>query len=79
MQEAQCGNEGYNRRGDILVSTKEDLLNVDVSVTHPAVHTVRVKASKIPGTAAEELDKAKTRTHKQKGIATQAIHLCRVV
>ena len=57
MQDLQCGDEGYGRRGDILVSTMEDLLNVDVSVTHPAMHSVRVKASTTPGAAAEDRDK----------------------
>jgi hypothetical protein len=67
MQELQCGDEGYGRRGDILVSTLEDLLNVDVSVTHPAMHSVRVKASKTPGAAAEERDKQKRRYHEKNG------------
>lgn len=67
MQDLQCGDEGYGRRGDILVSTMEDLLNVDVSVTHPAMHSVRVKASKTPGAAAEERDKAKKRYHEKNG------------
>lgn len=67
MQELQCGDEGYGRRGDILVSTLEDLLNVDVSVTHPAMHSVRIKASKTPGAAAEERDKAKKRYHEKNG------------
>ena len=67
MQDLQCGDEGYGRRGDILVSTMEDLLNVDVSVTHPAMHTVRVKASKTPGAAAEERDKQKRLYHQKNG------------
>jgi hypothetical protein len=65
MQELQCGDEGYGRRGDILVSTMEDLLNVDVSVTHPAMHMVRVKASRTPWAAAEERDKANRYFHEK--------------
>ncbi len=67
MQDLQCGDEGYDRRGDILVSTLEDLLNVDITVTHPAMQTVRVKASKTPGAAAEERAKAKRRYHEKHG------------
>jgi hypothetical protein len=67
MQELQCGDEGYGRRDDILVSTMEDLLSVNVSVTHPAMHTDRAKASKTPDAAAEERDKAKKRCHEKNG------------
>jgi hypothetical protein len=45
----------------------EDLLSVNVSVTHPAMHTVRAKASKTPDAAAEERDKAKKRYHEKNG------------
>lgn len=67
MQNLQCGDDGYGRRGDILVSTLEDLLNVDIAVTHPAMQTVRAKASKTPGAAAEERAKAKRRYHEKNG------------
>ena len=67
MQGLQCGDRGCGRKGDILVSTMEDLLNVDVSVTHPAGHSYRVGASKTPGAAAEERDKQKRRYHEQNG------------
>jgi hypothetical protein len=46
-----------------LVSTLEHLLNVDTSVTHPAMASTRINASKIPGAAAEECDKARKRHH----------------
>jgi hypothetical protein len=91
MQELQFGNEGdcrhgdflvstmedegHGRRGDSLVSTMEDLLNVVVSVTHPAMHTVRVKASNTPGAAAEERDKAKKRYLEKKGTPDCSLRL----
>jgi hypothetical protein len=43
-----------------LGKTLEDVLNADVAVTHQAMPSVKVKASKTPEAAAtEERDKAK--------------------
>jgi hypothetical protein len=56
MQDWHCGDEGQGRRGDILVNTLEDLLDVELFMTHPAMQTDRVKANKTPGAAWEEFD-----------------------
>jgi phage head maturation protease len=66
MQDLQFDDEGYSRRGNILVSTLEDLLPVDVFVTFPAMHSVRVKAVKTSEAAVEEREKVKMHYHEKK-------------
>jgi hypothetical protein len=67
MQDLQFDDEGYSKRGDIRVSTLEDLLHVDVFLTDPAMHSVRVKAVKTSGAAVEEREKVKMHCHEKKG------------
>ena len=35
LKDLRFGDGGYGMRGDVLVSTLEDCLNVDVVITHP--------------------------------------------
>lgn len=67
LKHLQLGDEEYGKRGDILLSTLDDLINVDISITHPASATLRGKASRTPGAAAEARDKAKVRDHAKNG------------
>jgi hypothetical protein len=46
------GESGYGKRGDILHSTLDDLINVDISIVHPASDTMRGKACKAMAAAA---------------------------
>ena len=50
-------------RGDVLVSTLEDVLNVDVVITHPASKTLRGRSSRTPGAAARVAEENKRRHH----------------
>ena len=49
--------------GDVLVSTLEDCLNVDVVITHPASRTLCGRASRTPGAAAPVAEENKRRIH----------------
>jgi hypothetical protein len=57
------GDDGYGKRGDVLVSSLDDLLNVDITVTHPASYSMRSRASKEPGAAARVAEENKRRVH----------------
>ena len=57
------GDPGYGKRGDVLVSTVDDLLNIDVTVVHPASSSMRSRVSREPGNTAREAEKKKRRDH----------------
>ena len=57
------GDPGYGKRGDFAVSTVDDLLNIDVTVVHPASSSMRSRASREPGITAREAEKKKRRDH----------------
>jgi hypothetical protein len=61
------GDDGYGKRGDVLVSTLDDVLNIDVVITHPASRTLRSRASKEPGAAARVAEENKRRDHASGG------------
>ena len=63
----KAGDDGYGKRGDILVSKLADVLNKDVSITHPASDTMRGPASKQIGAAAAARDEAKRNDHAKHG------------
>jgi hypothetical protein len=50
-------------RGDVLVSTLDDVLNVDVVIAHPASKTLRGRASRTPGAAERVAEDNKRRHH----------------
>ena len=56
------GDDGYGMRGEVLVSTLEDCLNVDVVITHPASTTLRDRASRTPGAVACGAEENKRRS-----------------
>jgi hypothetical protein len=58
---------GYAQRGDVLVSTLDDLVNVDITVTHPASATMRSRASVDPGAAAKAAEANKHLVHACEG------------
>ena len=57
------GDPGYGKRGDVTVSTVDDLLNIDVTVVHPASRSMRSRASREPGITAREAEKKNRRDH----------------
>ena len=63
LKDLRFGDDGYGMRGDVLVSTLEDCLNVDVVITHPASRTLRGRASRTPGAAARVAEENKRRSH----------------
>jgi len=63
----QPGDTGYGQRGDILVPLMDDILNIDVSVTHPASQEYRDAACRRPGAAAERRDTKKMNDHAKDG------------
>ena len=63
----RMGDKGYGMRGDILLSTLDDLINVDTTITHPANKTTRAAASKTAGAAAAAREKTKLRDHARDG------------
>ena len=63
LKNMSVGDKGYGQRGDVLVSTLDDLLNVDVVVTHPASFSRRDRASREPGSAAKVAEASKRSTH----------------
>jgi hypothetical protein len=67
LKDLKFGDVGYGKRGDILLSTLDDLLNVDISIVHPASDTLRGKASKVMGAAAAARDEAKRNDHAKHG------------
>jgi hypothetical protein len=46
LNHTQFREDGYGKWRDILVSTKDDLVDVDTCVTHSACDTCRATASK---------------------------------
>jgi hypothetical protein len=67
LKNLRVGDLGYGQRGDVLVSTLDDLVNVDITVTHPASATMRGRASKVPGAAAKAAEDSKHRSHARDG------------
>jgi hypothetical protein len=63
LKDLRFGDVGYGQRGDVLVSTLDDLLNVDIVVTHPASYSMRSRASREPGAAAKVAEAKKRSTH----------------
>lgn len=63
LNDLRYGDAGYGKRGDVLVSTVNDLLNIDVVVTHPACDTYRKAAAKHPGSANRKAEDRKRRDH----------------
>jgi hypothetical protein len=63
LKNLSFGDVGYGQRGDVLVSTLDDLLNVDIVVTHPASYSMRSRASREPGAAAKVAEAKKRSTH----------------
>lgn len=63
LKDLRYGDAGYGKRGDVLVSTVNDLLNIDVVVTHPACDTYRAAAAKRPGAANRVAERRKQRGH----------------
>ena len=63
LKDLRYGDAGYGKRGDVLVSTVNDLLNIDVVVTHPASATYRKAAAKKPGSANRIAEGRKRRDH----------------
>ena len=57
------GDPGCGKRGDVAVSTVDDLLNIDVPFVHPASSSMRSRASREPGITAREAEKKKRRDH----------------
>ncbi len=74
LKDLQPGDAGYGKRGDILVPLMDDILNVDLSVTHPASQEYRNAACRAPGAAAERRDKMKRDDHAKNG--TQGYCFC---
>jgi hypothetical protein len=67
MKQKICGNKGYGKRGDVLISMLDDLLMVDILGVHPAGATMRATASKQPGAGAVARERAKRRDHAKDG------------
>ena len=67
LQGIKAGEKGYGKRGDILVTTMEDMLNVDISVIHPAGQSIREQACKNGGAAAKYRERQKRRDHEKNG------------
>jgi hypothetical protein len=63
LKSMRVGDKGYGQRGDVLVSDFDDLLNVDVVVTHPASLSRRDRASREPGSAAKVAEASKRSIH----------------
>jgi len=63
LKNMQFGDKGYGMRGDVLVSTLDDVLNIDIVVTHPASKTMRARPCKEPGVAAKEAARIKKNKH----------------
>jgi hypothetical protein len=63
LKDMIVGDKGYGQRGDVLVSTFDDLLNVDVVVTHPASLSRRARASRELGSEAKVAAAGKRSTH----------------
>jgi hypothetical protein len=67
LKNLRVRDSGYRQRGDVLVSTLDDLVNVDVTVTHPASATMRGRASKVFGAAAKAAEDSKHGSHARDG------------
>jgi hypothetical protein len=63
LKNMSVGDKGYGQRGDVLVSTIDDLRKVDVVVTHPASFSQRERASREPGSAANVAEASKHSNH----------------
>jgi hypothetical protein len=63
LKNLHVGEAGYGQRGDVLVSTLDDLWKVDIVVTHPASHSMRSQASREPGVAAQVAAANQIRVH----------------
>ena len=59
----ELGEPGHGKRGDVLVSTVDDLLNIDVTVVHPASSSMQSRASREPVMTASEAEKKKRHDH----------------
>jgi hypothetical protein len=73
LKNLHVGEAGYGQRGDVLVSTLDDLLTVDIVVTHPASHSIRSQASREPGVAARVAAANKIRVN---GAGATKTHFC---
>jgi hypothetical protein len=67
LNQTQYGEDGYGKRGDILVSTLDDLVDVDICITHPGCETYRAAAAKQPGATAAKAEARKRKDHEKEG------------
>ena len=63
LKHVRYGEPVYGKRGDVLVSTISDLLNINIEVTHPASATYRRAAATRPGSANRTAEGRKRRDH----------------
>jgi hypothetical protein len=61
------GDVGYGQRGDVLVSTLDDLVDIHITVTLAASATMRSRASMVPGAAAKAEEANKHFVHARDG------------
>jgi hypothetical protein len=59
LNQTQYSEDGYSKRVDILVSTRDDLVDVDICITHPGCDTYRTAAAKQPGATAAKAEARK--------------------
>jgi hypothetical protein len=67
LKNLRVGDVGYGQLGDVLVSTLDVLVNVNMTVAHPASATMRSRASMVPGAAAKAAEASKHRVHAHDG------------
>jgi hypothetical protein len=63
LKNLRFGDVDFGQRGDVPVSTLDDLFSVDVVVTHPASYSKRSRASREPGAAAKMAEASKRSIH----------------
>lgn len=67
MKRLLPGDAGYGKRGDILAARLDEILNVDISITHPAADSYCKAAARQTGAAAAERDQRKVQHHAADG------------
>ena len=67
LKTLRAGDKGYGKRGDIICLLLDEILNVDLSMIHPAAQEYRAAAAKGPGEAAKIRDRQKRNDHAKEG------------
>jgi hypothetical protein len=67
LNQTQYGEDGYGKRGDILVSPLDNLVDVDICITHPEGDTNRAAAARQPGATATKAEARKRKDHEKEG------------